>query len=55
MKMEDLSEFKRVQIVGARMADANITNTAELFGVARNTVSKVITALEKEAKTSSLK
>ena len=46
---------KRGQIVGAHMAGACITKTAELFGVARNTVLKVMTAFEKEEKTSSLK
>ena len=49
--MADLSDFKRGQIVGACMAGASFTKTAELFGVARNTDLKVMTAFEKEGKT----
>ena len=44
IKMADLSDFKRGQTVGARMAGANVTKTTELF------VSKVMTAFEKEGK-----
>ena len=53
--MEDLSDFKRSQIVGARVAGARVTKIVELFGVARGTVSRVMTAFEKERKTYSLK
>ena len=45
--MADLADFKRGQIVGASMAGANVTKTAELFGVAKSTVSKVMTTFEK--------
>ena len=48
--MADLSDFKRGQIVGARMAGASGTKTTELFAVARSTVLKVMTAFEKEGK-----
>ena len=53
--MVHLSDLKRGQIVGAPIVGAKITKTAELFGIASSTVSKVITAVEKEGKTSSLK
>ena len=52
--MAYLSNFKRGQIVGDLMAGASVTKTGKLFGVVKNNVSKVITAFEKEWKTSSL-
>ena len=52
--MTDLSDFKRCQTVVACMACTCVTKNTELFSVARSTVSKVMTAFEKE-KTSSLK
>ena len=55
IKMANLSDFKKGQIVGARVAGARVIQTTELFGVARNAVLKVMTAFEKEGKTSSLK
>ena len=53
--MTDLTDFKRGQIVGSRMEGASVTKTVKLFGAARSTVSKVMTAFEKEGKTSPLK
>ena len=50
--MADLSDFKRGQIIGARMAGASVAKSAELFGVVRITVSKVMTSFEKEGKPS---
>ena len=49
--MADLSDFKRGQIVGAR----TVTKPTELFGEASITALKVMTAFEKEGKTSPLK
>ena len=50
--MADLSDFKRGQIIGAPMAGASVTKTAEIFGVAKSSVLKVMTTIEKEGKTS---
>ena len=53
--MADLSDFKRGHIVGALMAGASVRKITGLFSVAMGTVLKVMTAFEKERKTSSLK
>ena len=39
--------------VGTRMAGATVTEIAQLLGISRGTVSKVMAAYEKEVKTSS--
>ena len=46
--MPDLSDLKRGQIVDASMAGVSATKPAELFGVSRDTVSKVMTLFEKK-------
>ena len=53
--MTNLSDIKRGQIVGVRMAGASVTKTAELFGEERSYVSKEMTAFGKEGKSSSKK
>ena len=53
--MADQLDFKRGWIVGVRMAGSSVIKTAELFGVAMITVSKVMTAFEKDGETSTLK
>ena len=50
VKIPDLSDFKRSHIVGARLADASVTKTAELLGIAKSIASKEIIASEKEGK-----
>ena len=53
--MGDLSDFQKGQIDGARMAGGTVAETAQLLGISRDTVSKVMTAREKYSKNSSAK
>jgi hypothetical protein len=53
--MEDLSDFERRKIVGARLAGAPVIKTAILLGISRVTVPKVMLAYTNHGKTTSLK
>ena len=53
--MANISDFKRGQISAARMAGANVTKTAKLFGIAKCTILNVMTSFGTEGKHSSLK
>ena len=48
IEIAELSDFKRCHIVGDRMDGTSVTKTAELFSIAKSTVSKVMTAFEKK-------
>ena len=47
-----MADFKRGQIVVARMVGASVTKTVQIFCILRDTVSKVMITFEKEKKTS---
>ena len=53
--MEDLSDFQRGQIIGARLAEASVPKMATLLGVSRAAVSKVMTTYTDLGRTSSAK
>jgi predicted transcriptional regulator len=42
--MGDLSDFERGQIIGMRLAEESVTETAALLGASRATVSEVLSA-----------
>ncbi|XP_066446532.1 copper transport protein ATOX1 isoform X1 [Eleutherodactylus coqui] len=52
-KSSDLTEFERGKIIGARLAGASISETANLVGFSRATVSRVYREWYKRGKTSS--
>ena len=51
--MGDLTDFQRGKIAGARMTGNTIAETAQLLGISRSTVSKVMAAHKKDSKDSS--
>ncbi len=53
--MSDLTDFRRGQIVGARLAGATVTETSQFLDSYRETVSKVMTAYTQCGKRSSAK
>ena len=53
--MGDLPDFQIGKIDSARMAGTTVTETAQLLGISRGTVSKVMTAYKKDSKNSSTK
>ena len=50
--MRDLTDFEKGQIVGARMAGASITKTAELLRFSRANMSRTMSEFEKHDTTS---
>ena len=50
--MRDLTDFEKEQIVGAPMAGASITKTAELLGFSRATISRTMSEFKKHGKAS---
>jgi transposase len=54
-KMGDLSYFEGEQIVGARLVEASVTETATLLGISRATISEVMSAYTDHGKTTSAK
>ncbi len=52
-KKEDLSDFERVMVVGARRAGLSISKTADLLGFSRRAISRVYREWSKKIKISS--
>ncbi len=52
-KKEDLSDFERGMVVGARRAGLSISETADLLGFSRSTISKVYREWSEKEKISS--
>ena len=51
--MRELTEFQKVQIVGANMAEASVTKAAELLGFSRATILRTMTEFKNQGKPSS--
>jgi hypothetical protein len=54
-EIEDLSDFEKGQIVGARLAGASVTKTVTLLGVSRATLSTVMSPYTNHGKKTSAK
>ncbi len=52
-KKEDLSDFERGMVVGARRAGLSISKTADLLGFSRTTISRVYRERSEKEKISS--
>ena len=53
VKLSDLTEFEKRQIVEALIAGSFVVRTADLHGFSRSTISRTMTEFKKHGKTSS--